>query len=157
LHKFFARGQIFFACADNTREWMGTDTERNEFELFARYLLGQEAPDELLPRYLNANSILFREGCDPKETAAVAFVSRYPRTLPYIDAACGLLRPDHLLRKKLLVMMAILETTPALADHFLSRPTRGMLPLFAEVAWTGLVASVKAVVGLVLFGRYVVR
>ncbi|HEV1995132.1 MAG TPA: hypothetical protein VGR03_12455 [Candidatus Acidoferrum sp.] len=136
---------------------MGTDTERKEFNLFARYLIGQEAPDELLPRYVRANSILFREGCDPKETAAVAFVCRHPRTLPYMDAACGLLRPDHLLRKKLLVIMAILETTPALADHFLSRATRGIWPLLAEVAWTGLVASVKGIVGLVLFGRYVVR
>jgi hypothetical protein len=157
LHNFSDGGQIFFAGDVDTRVWMGTDTELKEFKLFARYLIGQDAPDELFARYARANSIFFGEGCNPKETATLALACQHPWTLPYLDAACGLLRPDHLLRKRLLVMTAILETTPALADHFLSPSTQGRISLLTEVGWTILLAVGKGIVGLVLFGKYIVR
>jgi hypothetical protein len=39
-----------------------------------------------------------------------------------LDAVLALLRPQSLLRARLLVMAAILETTPAHAADFLPRP-----------------------------------
>jgi NADH dehydrogenase len=116
--------------------------------LFTRYLISADPPQELIDRYVAANRTLF-----PDRTAGsgeLRFVRRYPRALPLIDAAAGLLKPESMVRKKALLMTAVLEATPAYADYFLGRRVR---PFHASCAlvWYGIQAAVKITLGIPLF------
>src|SRR5687767_14205873 len=89
-----------------------TDELRAEAILFGRYLVGRAPDEELVERYCRANEKLFaRELRDP----AAVYAREHPWAIPMLDAATGLVAlrgHPSLLRKKLLVMVAILETTP---------------------------------------------
>jgi len=71
-----------------------------------------------------------------------------------LDAASGLLRPGSLLRNKILLMAAILETSPAFADEFLPRDARPLGLLLALVAH-GTVAVARAALGAVVYAAAV--
>jgi hypothetical protein len=90
-----------------------TDDLRTEALAFGRYLVDREPGEELVERYRQANEQLFaHDAPDP----IVAYAREHPWAIPLLDAAAGLASVrggERLpLRKKLLVMTAILETTP---------------------------------------------
>ncbi len=117
-----------------------------EARAFARYLVGREPPAELVARYRDASHALFYEPVDPRETAVVDYARRHPWSLPFLEAASALLRPGSLLRNKVLMMSAVLETSPAFAEEFLPRNTSvGGLVLRVLVEGTG--AAVRTVLG----------
>jgi hypothetical protein len=92
----------------------------DEARLMARYLLGVDLAPELVARYEQACTRLFSDAPD----AALLFVRRHGWALPWLDAASGLCRPSSALRRRVLVMVAILETTPRHASFFLAEPRR---------------------------------
>lgn len=126
-----------------------TDDLRAEAIAFGRYLIGHAPADDLIERYCRANEkLLAREPKDP----AVRYAREHPWTIPMLDAATGLvtLRGGYsLLRKKLLVMMAILETTP---EHVArTEPkTVGVTELVVRLGVAGARTAVNAAAGLAL-------
>jgi hypothetical protein len=130
---------------------MGDDAEvRSEARVFGRYLVGRLPPDELIERYAEANRVLFTEPADAADVAVVRFARRHPWSVPFLDAAAGLRRPGGLLRSKVLVMAAILETSPAFADEFLPH-TVPSAALVLCVGVYGLLAVMQAAVGILLY------
>jgi len=124
---------------------------QTEARVFSRYLVGRDPPDELIGRYERANRALFTEPVDQRDRALVGFVGRHPWSVSFLDAASGLLRPNGLLRGKILTMGAILETSTEFADEFLPRaahPAALVLRLFM----LGVVAVTCAVLGSLLYG-----
>jgi len=89
-----------------------------EGRLIGRYLTGADLPDELVARYVEASRTLFPDGPSTADATVLEFVRRHPWSLPPLESALGLLRPSALLRRKIVVMMAILETEPRFADRF---------------------------------------
>jgi hypothetical protein len=132
------------------RGLQGNGRLENEGRIFARYLLGREAAPELVERYAAANRRLLRDAADPRDGAVLGFVYRHPWSLSLLDAACALLRPAGLLRTKLLIMAAILETSPAHAADFLPR-SAGTAALFARLAGLGVLAAGRAIAGVLLY------
>ncbi len=132
---------------DDIEELRGLE---GEARVFGRYLVGREPPDELVERYRAANAAIFTEPVGPEDAALVAFVRRHAWSVSLLDAASGLLRPGNLLRNKILLMAAILETSPAFADDFLPRNT-GPLRLLLGVFAHGTVAVARAVLGAVVY------
>ncbi len=116
-----------------------------ECELFTRYLLGRSTPESITRRYVQANGQIL----DSTGDRVVAFVMRHRWALPYLDAACGLRQRDGALRAKLLMLTAILETTPEFADHFLPEAS-GRFAFIIHGARQGTIAVLKAAVGLFL-------
>ena len=116
---------------------------------FARYLVGRDPPAELVARYARANRLLFRRPASEADEALVAFVRRHPWSVSLLDAACGWLRPGARLREKIVVMAAVLETTPEFADEFLPH-TAGPAALITRLAGLGLVAAARALLGALL-------
>src|SRR5207247_5969494 len=84
---------------------------RKEGEAIARYLVGNAPPAPVLERYVQAHKTLFRGAPFPSDRSLVMFIRRHPWALPYLDGALGLLHPHSLLRNKILLMLALLETT----------------------------------------------
>ena len=121
-----------------------------EARTFTRYLIGRTPPPELVARYCEANATLFTAPVPAVEAGIVAFVRRHPWSVGLLDAAVGLRRPGSLLRNKILVMAAILETSPAFADDFLTRPLHPVV-LALRVAGLGTLAVARTLLGLVLY------
>ena len=121
----------------------------HEAAALGRYLLGRPAPAEALGRYVEGSLRLFEGSGSREDLAIVDFVRRHSWSLPPLDAACGLLRPQSLLRQKLILMLAILETIPEVASDFLPVPRPRAL-VVGRLLTAGLVAGLKTAVGLLL-------
>jgi hypothetical protein len=122
------------------------DTQlENEARLFTRYLVGREA-HKLVARYRDASRALFYQPANAAETAVVAYVHRHPWSLPFLEAASALLRPGSLLRNKVLMMGAILETSAAIAEEFLPRNV-SLAGLVLRVLAGGTAAVVRTLLG----------
>ena len=121
-----------------------------EARAFGRYLVGAEPPQELIERYRVATARLFPDAADPCDEALVDFAARHAWSVAPLDAAAALVRRDSRLREKLLVMAAVLETTPRFADDFLPRAC-GRLALLGRLTGIGLRAIGETAVGLALY------
>lgn len=88
-----------------------------EAEVFARYIIGRSPSPAEIERYARGAHTL-HGGAAPGEARVVDFAVRRRLALPFLDGACGLMDPDSLLRRKLILMLAILETSPGHADAF---------------------------------------
>ncbi len=119
--------------------------------VLARYLLrGREAAPEAVERYAAACGKLFGGPAAPEDLALLELVRRRPWALPLLDAAAALVRPHSLLRKKLFLMLAILETMPAHAETFAPRPGPRWRVILRLAVW-GALGGLKATLGLVLY------
>jgi len=127
-----------------------TDVLAHECRAITRYLLGQEPPQDLIQRYLEANSVLFAGKASHSDLAVVAFVRRSPWSLRFIDATSALFRPNSLLRNKILVMIAILEVTPRFTGFFLPEPFSISL-FFWRMAVYGLSSTAKFLIGCFIY------
>jgi NADH dehydrogenase len=117
----------------------------DEARLMARYILGVDLAPELVARYEQACAKLFSDDSD----AALLFVRQHRWALPWLDAASGLCRPASALRRRVLVMVAILETTPKHASFFLAEPRRH-LHLWARMMLQSVRSLGVAVIGMPL-------
>ena len=126
---------------------MNREDLRAEAIAFGRYLIGNEPSPELVERYVRANEQLF-QGVLPD--AIVDYARRHPRSIAMLDAAEGLMRGrDSLLRRKLLVMTAIVETTPELVEKM--EPRAVPLPTLAwRLGAAGARSAASAAAGLAL-------
>jgi hypothetical protein len=121
-----------------------------EAAIFARYLVRRAPSAAVVTRYHEAVQRLFPEGDGARDRALLAFVARHPWSVGSLDAAAALVAPGSRLRQRLLVMAALLETTPEGAAEFLPRePTLGALVVRLPVIGLGAVG--RLLVGLVLF------
>jgi hypothetical protein len=116
--------------------------EAADFKLIADYLLDTEPPSEMIERYVAAHRALLGGSSSPEWE----FVRRHPRTLPYLDAAAGFLYPQSLLRRKILLAVAILEASPAYAGFFLAE-VEGRAHLAALLLWHGALSVAKLALG----------
>lgn len=96
---------------------------RTEARVFGRLILGEEPPAVLMERYVKAHEFLLRCTHPSRDVAVVAFAREHPWLASCLDAAAALRVPDSLLRKKVMLMAAILETSRFGADRFLPRAT----------------------------------
>jgi hypothetical protein len=127
-----------------------------EARRFAAYLVDQAPPPALIERYRRANELLLPEPPDAKDRALIGLVSARPSLLPLLDGAAGLVRPESLLRKKLLLMLALLETTPELAGWF-EPPSRGAIGTIAGLVGQGTLGAVQLIGGILIWPLVLVR
>ncbi len=114
--------------------------------MFGRYLIGRDPGDALVERYCRANQALFASGADDE---VLTFARAHPWSIAMLDAGSGLRGGDSLLRKKLLVMTAIVETTPDHVERFEQRAAS--LPGLAwRLGIAGARTAVHAATGLAL-------
>ncbi len=111
----------------------------DEAGVFGRYLLGSELSDAARELYLRASRELNYDTADP----VTRFASTRPWSIPALDGALALVDPGALLRKKVLLMAAVLESRPEYCDVFLprDRPLRDLFPVAVAVARAGLLAA----------------
>ena len=116
---------------------------RKEAFIFSKYLCGSDPSEELISRYeVFVHKASFESG---KEERLQNFILRFPFILPALDAALAFFRPRSVVRKKLLLMFALIECQPEHADKFIpgAHQNRGMIFFFLTGVW----AIIKLVAG----------
>jgi hypothetical protein len=128
---------------------MDIDALRSEAIAFGRYLVDATPSDELIERYRRANDVLLTEPPSPADQAVIDFACAHPRAIAMLDAGTAVSGQAPLFRKKLLVMMAIVETTPDFVDR--TEPRGASLPgLAARLGISAAKTAVNIVAGLAL-------
>ncbi|MGL5890962.1 MAG: hypothetical protein ACRC3B_13830 [Bacteroidia bacterium] len=121
----------------------------HEADVFGRYLLGGKMPDsKSIELYLKAAAMRKYETASAREQKILALALRHPWLVGLLDSALALSNSESLLRQKLLLMSAILETRPQYAHLFL--PQRRSFFYLFYVGLVGVRAVAKAVAGKVL-------
>lgn len=123
------------------------DTDlRTEARVFGRYLVGEAPSDVLVERYCAATHAIPDVQTDD---VIVAYARRHPWSVSLLDAAAGLTATSSLLRKKLLVMTAIVETTPELIAKTEPRVV-GLPQLAVRLGVAGVRTAFEVTAGLAL-------
>jgi len=141
-----AAGRAFVRTMDRD----GPDAMAHEARIFARYLVRAAPPADVADRYALAVARLLPAPDPDRDRALLAFVRRHPWSVGALDAATALVAPQSRLRQRLLIMAALLETTPEGAAEFLPREA-GLGRLVLALPAIGLAAVGRVVLGLVLF------
>ena len=140
------------SAGENESKYNLSNRERLKLEsvLISKYLIDCIPPKELTERYVNANLILLGNQDHVMKNPELRFIYRYPFVLPFIDAAAGILSPNSIIRKKILIMSAIIEATPTFSDFFLRKPDP-LLKLLIILGWHGLKGVAKTIFGIPMF------
>ena len=127
------------------------NTKQNiEAQVFGQYLIGQSINDATSERYNIAIAKLDYQA-EEWEKEIVAKAVRKPNLIPYYDAAMALRHRNALLRKKIFVMLAILETRPEYAELFLSKEYPKSY--FLNVIGIGVRSVYRAIIGLLIYRK----
>jgi len=92
-----------------------------ECDALARHLVGRPCPDDVAARYERAVRDLDLR-LSPWEQAVWSAACRFQPLLACLDAGVALWDREGMVRRRLLVMFALLEATPDHADRFLFAP-----------------------------------
>ena len=94
----------------------------HEAQVLSRYLTGKEIPERAVGLYTDALSKLGLLDLGPEGNRLWKRMMQYPYIIGPIDSALALDQPHSPVRKRIYVMLAILETQPELSALFLPVP-----------------------------------
>jgi hypothetical protein len=125
------------------------DQLTTEARILGRYLLGRQPTAVLSARYAEADRTVGDRGPNALDRRILAFGLAWPWSLASLDAACALLRPQSLLREKLIRLAAVLEASPEFADEFLPA-SRGLPSTLLHLGRIAIACAGEFVVGVAL-------
>jgi hypothetical protein len=121
---------------------------KQEAITFGKYLLSGETPDEKSIALYEAAHQYKKIDVSTAEKKLFEFALKNRWAIGAIDGALAFKNPEHVIRKKLLVMSAVLECRPQYAELFIPKK-RSFFYLFV-FGWIGFRAICKAAFGRIL-------
>ncbi len=119
----------------------------DEADLIARYLIGICPNDRVKKRYEDAMHTLHGD-LDAVDRRLWKVVTCCPFTFRIIDSGLAVLRPASSIRRKVHVMLAVLEASPEYCEYFLPK---AFGPLYSvNIALTGARAGLATIIGYVV-------
>ena len=106
-------------------------TLRSECRTFCRYVLERDADDYVTKKYLEAHYVTSWLGIQKDnrfDQFLIRFANQGPLFARFADSYCRVFRNGALLRRKLVVLLAIVECAPHTASLFDHPHTYGLLP-----------------------------
>jgi hypothetical protein len=128
------------------------DQLERECAVFTRFLTRAPASPYVVRKYLDAHATLHTlHVSDEGERAVVRVAASSPAITRLADAYARICAPRSLLRKKLSVVLAILETTAPSHRAIDTAPERGGAASVLELALVGGLGVAAALTGVLLF------
>jgi hypothetical protein len=124
----------------------------SECEVFTKYLLGCSPVPYVVQKYTDAHQVaaVFSKG-SPFDNLLVRVAGAHPTLTRLADSHARIFAPKGLLRKKLVLLLAILETS-APSYHLIDAVDgRGLIPLIFRLVFKGIAFVVSAVAGAIFF------
>lgn len=123
-----------------------------EAKQISRYLIGKECTGELAQRYVEAHQKLKIELLSAEEFLwEKALKSRF--WMACVDSGLAFIRPKSQIRRKIFVMLALLEASVDYCDEFLSEK-KSRFFMVVYLIRQGIMALFFAVVGVVFIKIY---
>ncbi len=124
-----------------------------EAQVFAKYLGAKIDDGILLQKYINAIEKL-KINLTEKEQKILYYLHKMPYLLPFADGAWALLNPKNGIRRRILIMSALIETQSQYLQYFLNQ--RDLSFSIIRLVFRGLLAVMRAIFGvfLILFLRW---
>jgi hypothetical protein len=121
--------------------------QEKEAEIFSKYLVKSSVSGELKKRYVLACQKLKPSG-NLRDEKILSFAVRNPFFLPLLDAGLTFSKHKSLLRKKIMIMLAILETTPEYYEAFTTKNYGG-------IKWVGIFFRACGAVSKMIIGKII--
>ena len=139
-----------------------TDRDRNhdldsECRVFCRYLIGLKPNDYVLGKYREAHQSnhLYRVS---DLNSFERFLTNFASVNPWATRICDIyeyfFQRNSLLRKKLVLLLAILETSVPSHSHFDPVVEGGIATLFLRLAWRGSLSLLALLISVVVLAPY---
>jgi len=126
------------------------DADVREGQILALHLVGAGFPEVIPARYAECIQKKRGDGIAETPDPLTAFALKHPIWIGPLDTFLGLAVRRHDLRKRLLVMAALMECTPEYADRFLAERI-GFGDLLLLGLRLGPVIAIKAVLGALVY------
>ncbi len=121
------------------------ETLETQAQIFTQYLVGRQASPQAIQVYKDAMATSHPDATDEK---LLRFMVRHPHSLGFIDAGLVFHRSTSEARRRLYVMLAILEASTEYSDSFLPKDRS---PFYLFVIFYSCVRGVfRAALGLLL-------
>lgn len=141
-------------CAAPVTAVPGSSSLRRECESFSLYLSGRVPDEAVMGRYVAGDAAVHGPGLarHPIDRTLVDFAAGGPLRARIADAYSCHFRPHGLLRRKLVLLLAILENSPGIHSLYTRGGTGGAAGGLARIV-TAIVAHVALLAaGMLLFG-----
>jgi hypothetical protein len=125
---------------------------RRECHVFCRFLIGREPSRYVADKYVSGHASLPAAGVDVLDRALLACAGGAPWMTGVADSYAAVARRDALLRKKLVLLLAILENSP---DTHLACDTAiasGRAAALSRIALSGIAFAGRLALSMLLFG-----
>jgi len=113
--------------------------------IFTKYLVDGEASEQAIELYKNVISKGKPGEADKK---LIKYMLKHPISIGYIDSGLALINPTSEARKRLYIMLAILEASVDYHHLFLAKKRSPIYIIM--ILYTGLRAVAKALIGMLL-------
>lgn len=128
------------------------DSLRRECDVFHRYLIRRPPDDYVIRKYLAGVEVARRLPAPlPIDASLMSFASRGPRCARIADAYARFFRPHGLLRRKLLLLFAIIENSHGY-EHFTVGASSRLPGSLARVAYNLGMFCIHLATGILIFG-----
>jgi hypothetical protein len=117
-----------------------------EAQIFAKYITGKPGNIIIYQHYANGVSML-KLAFNTREERMMGTLRKRPFLLPLCDAGLAILSPQCTLRKRLLLMFALIETDKNFTTDFISI-TNNSFP-FTRLLIRGCAGVLKAITGVI--------
>ena len=121
-----------------------------ECRTFTRYLAGREASPYVVQKYCDAHAGPLAAAADPFDRRLMTVARWHPVTALVADAFARFFAPYGALRKKLVLLLAILETSPRFFRELDHPPGGGRVAEALRVGARLLVFVLALVVGVIV-------
>jgi hypothetical protein len=123
------------------------ELQSKEARIFGKYLTGTEINDTAIQLYIKAITIRDLQSAG-RDLKLEKFIFRFPFWIGFIDAALAMTNKQSILRKKIFVMLAVLETIPEYSHLFLSKENNSFALL--KIFFVGIRSVYRFVFGFIL-------
>ncbi len=120
---------------------------QREAKLFAQYLGAKVDDDALLIKYTDAIEKL-KFSLSKKEENILRYLLKMPFLLPFADGAWAFLNPKNGIRKRILIMSALIETEPRYVQYFLN--VKDVSFSVFKLTFRSSVAVLRGIIGVFL-------
>lgn len=114
--------------------------KRSEEEIIVRYLVGKQATPRVVASYRYALQNIAVDFSNEQQRLWNLCMKR-PWLIPHVDAWLGFRQPDHPVRKKIFIMLGVLETQPDYSEFFL--PSRHSFIYLLNICVASIWAIIK--------------
>ena len=124
-------------------------TSKSEAEIVSNYLLKKSFDATIAERYkLSLEKLAIEKRSNLKEIFICDKAIQSAFLLPYLDAGFACLDSDHLIRKKMVVMLSIIETTPEYTSKFM--PEKDIKFPFIKLVGLGIKSLFYGSIGVLI-------